>query len=180
VTAQRRDYSVQRRTKQRESGQVLVEFSLVCIVMAMFVCGMIDLGRAVFIKQVIVNLSREGSSLASRGTTLAATTQAVVDSSAPLTLSTKGCVIVTTVTNTSGVLRIGAQQPQGGTCGSVASKIGAGAGKPAIMPPSAVVIPPSGQTAYVTEVFYQYAPVTPIGSLFSTLVPTTMYDAAYF
>jgi hypothetical protein len=41
-------------------------------------------------------------------------------------------------------------------------------------------IPQSNQTTFVTEVFYGYSPVTPIGRLVGLTLPSTLYDAAYF
>ena len=41
-----------------------------------------------------------------------------------------------------------------------------------------VVLP--GQTIYVTEVFYSYQPVTPIGNMLNVVLPSTLYEAAYF
>jgi len=37
-----------------------------------------------------------------------------------------------------------------------------------------------GQTIYVTEVFYTYQPITPIGNLMKITMPSTLYEAAYF
>ena len=57
--------------------------------MLILVFGLIDLSRAIFDAQVIANLSGQGSSMASRGTTLANTAAAVAASSAPLDLNSQ-------------------------------------------------------------------------------------------
>ena len=51
-----------------ESGQALVEISVVLLMLVVFVFAIIDYSRAIYDTQVIKNLSGEGSSLASRGT----------------------------------------------------------------------------------------------------------------
>src|SRR5689334_6984144 len=50
------------------SGQALVEFALISLVLITLLFGLIDFGRAILVRQVMVNLSREGANLASRGT----------------------------------------------------------------------------------------------------------------
>ena len=37
-----------------------------------------------------------------------------------------------------------------------------------------------GKTVYITEVFYSYQPITPIGSLLGIVMPSTLYEVAYF
>ena len=59
-----------------------------------------------------------------------------------------------------------------------ASRIGAPGGL-AHLPPAAV--PQVNQTVFVTEVYYQYSSLTPIGNLLSrTILPSQMYDVAYY
>jgi Flp pilus assembly protein TadG len=140
--------------------------------------GLIDFGRAIYERQVLTAVTREGSNLASRGTTLANAGNAVVRSANPLDIDTKGLVIVTAVFNDNGEFKIKDQWKRGGL--EATSKIGVGVGNAATMPVTAVQIPPSNQTAYVTEVFYSYAPITPIGQLLQFSLPTQLYDAAYF
>jgi Flp pilus assembly protein TadG len=146
--------------------------------MMVMVFGLIDFGRAVYERQVLVNLTREGSNLASRGTTLSDTMTAVFTSAGPLNLNARGRVIVTTVFNSNGTFVVSGQLAQGGI--SATSKVGTGVGNTATLPPAAVAIPQPNQTLYVTEVFYSYAPITPIGKLLKLTLPPTLYDVAYF
>lgn len=164
-----------------ESGQALAEFAFVAMLLIVMGFGVIDFSRAIFEKQVLSHLTREGSNLASRGTALADTAIAVVNDAPPLNLGTSGLVIVTAVTNNGKSYTITGQVSQGGI--SARSKIGSGLNKPANLPISATsptAVPQPNQTAYVTEVFYSYTPLTPIGSILKIVMPTQLYDVAYF
>ncbi len=167
-----------RKARTEECGQAIVEFTAVVLMMLMLALGLIDFGRAIYEKQVITNLTGEGSNLASRGTDFADTITAVIGGAAPLDINNKGKVIVTAVYNNNGNYRITQQLSQGAY--SANSRIGQGVGFPATLPITAVPIPQPKQTLYVTEVFYSYQPITPVGKMLNVLLPATMYDAAYF
>jgi Flp pilus assembly protein TadG len=160
------------------AGQALLEFVFVCVMMLALSFGLIDFGRAIYQRQVLTALTRDGSNLASRGTTLTNTVDAVISSANPLDITTKGRVIVTAVFNSNGVYTISGQLSKGGL--GATSKIGVGTGNPANMPDTTLPIPPLNQTVYVTEVFYSYTPITPIGKLLQMALPTNLYDVAYF
>jgi len=162
---------------QGESGQAFIEFTFVALAMIVMLFALIDFGRVIYERQVMVNLTREGSNLASRGTSLTNTLTAITNSAAPLNISTKGRVILTAVYNNNGSLVVSNQLSAGGIFAS--SKVGT-TGGPATLPATAFTIPQSNQYLYVTEVFYSYAPITPIGKLLSITLPTQLYDAAYF
>jgi hypothetical protein len=38
----------------------------------------------------------------------------------------------------------------------------------------------ANQTIYVTEIFYSFRPITPIGNILHVVMPSTLYQAAYF
>ena len=83
------------RINREESGQALVELSFAFLVLCVFVFGIIDFGRAIYDVEVMNNLVGEGSSMASRGVSLATAAQTVAnDAGSDINLSTKGCVIV--------------------------------------------------------------------------------------
>ena len=177
--------TISRRSGRSESGQAFVEFAFVAFILLALLFGLIDFGRAIYEHEVLVNLSREGANLAARGTgstqteILSNAAAAVIVSANPLNLNTKGLVIVTAVTNNgSGGLFISRQLSQGGI--TATSKVGTGVGKPATLPATNPQIPQSGQTLYATEVFYTYAPITPIGRLLTVTLPSRLYDVAYF
>ena len=159
------------------SGQALVEFALISVLLLSLLFGLIDFGRAILVRQVMVNLSREGANLASRGTSFADTLNALVASAHPLVIDQKGFLILTTVSrDNDGNLTITAQQSRGGT--SVSSKVGQIGGGGVTLPNNSVPAP--NQTLTVSEVFYTYEAWTPIGKLVGSSMPTTLYDAAYF
>jgi Flp pilus assembly protein TadG len=162
-----------------QSGQALIEFMFVAFVLLFMLFGLIDFSRAISTRQVLTNISREGSNLASRGTPLSNSVAAVISSASPLTLDTNGRVIITAVTNSNGTFVITEQLASAGVA---ISKIGTGVGTDvtSTMPSTAVPIPQPSQTVYVTEVFYTFQAATPVGQLLNFSLPTQLYDVAYF
>lgn len=160
-----------------DSGQALVEFAISATMMLTLLFGLIDCSRAIYVKQVMANLSGEGSSMASRGTSLSAAATAVIAASGPLHLSLNGQVIVSSVFNNGSKIQLIGQVSQGGI--GATSLIGSIVGSNASLP--SAVVPQVNQTIYVTEVFYRFQPITPIGNLLSPAVlPSRLYDVAYY
>jgi hypothetical protein len=136
--------------------------------------------------QIMADLTRQGSNLASRGTPLNESTAAVVAGESGLDLVHFGDVIITSVTNENGSYKISGQDSSttdGLTVLSSTSKIGTGVGATATLPAAAQSsIPQNGQTLFVTEIFYTFTSITPIKTLTNSVIslPTTLYDSAYF
>ncbi len=164
--------------KAARSGQATLEFGVAATVLLVLLLAVVDFSRALYDFQVMVGLTRQGSNLASRGDTLVQAASAVISGDAPLNLGSNGEVIVTSVINVGGVDQITGQASMGGT--SNMSKVGTGVGSRANVPPAAAGMLQPGQTIYITEVYYTYTPITPIGNFVNLVLPSTLYEAAYF
>jgi Flp pilus assembly protein TadG len=175
-----------------QSGQALIEFMFVAMILLVMLFGLIDFCRAISTRQVIINLSREGANMAARGSAdtgeaISNAIAAVVGAANPLSITSNGQVIVSAVVNINGAYVITNQISQGKL--SFVSKIGAlnatGSGasnSPVVMPALATspgALPQPNQTAYVAEIYYTFKPTTPIGRLISSSL-TNLYDVAYF
>jgi Flp pilus assembly protein TadG len=164
------------------SGQALIEFTFVATTLLLLVCGLIDFSRAISVRQVVTSLTREGSNLASRNTSLSNTIAAVVASASPLNMANNGRIIVSVVTNNNGAAWVASQMAWGGLTTSAASKVGnpGGAAIKTWIPATIPALPQPHQTIYVTEIYYSFQATTPIGRLLKVTLPTRIYDVAYF
>jgi Flp pilus assembly protein TadG len=163
-----------------ERGLALVELAICLPVLLVLVFGLIDFSQIIYDDEQITGLSRQGSDLASRGTSLTSTVSALVVQGAPLNIGTNGRIILTEVAyNSSNIPQIVAQAESPAGI-SVSSAVGSGVGNSANMPPSSSTVLAAGQTLYITEVFYSYSPITPVGGLLHKSLASTLYDVAYF
>ena len=174
----RRSGSACTRIVAAESGQAAMEFALIATLMLLIFSMVIDFSRAIHDVQVMAGLSRQGSNLASRGTSLSDSAAAVLAGDSAMNLNSNGEVIITSVTNINRVLTITDQVSQGNV--SKTSKVGKGVGNRATVPTSAAAMLQPGQTIYITEIFYSYQPITPIKNLLKFAMPSTLYQVAYF
>lgn len=169
---------------RNKSGQALVEFSLVLLTLVLLVFCLMDFCVAIYEKQLLTNLSREGANLAARGAgispqqILTNALDAIEQESTPLNLSnsTSGKVILTVVTNGNGNLYISQQLSAGQL--SASSKVGTGVGpiSKTQLPNTSLV--QTGGSCYVAEVFYVYKPPAPLPKLVG--LSNVFYDVAYF
>jgi Flp pilus assembly protein TadG len=173
--------------RKSQSGQALVEMAFVTVMMIGLAFGLVDFCRAIFVRQVLTNLSREAANLAARGTgsstqeIMSNAVAAVTNSAAPLNLTTTNAYfVVTAVTNNNAggtfvryQLSTGKLTPQ--------SAVGLGIGHVATLPHVTPALSQPRHTVYVAEIYYKYTPITPVGKWFSSRSqPTIFRDAAYF
>lgn len=112
-----------------QSGQALVEFTLVGFIVRFLLFGMIDSCRLISTDQVVINLSRQGANLASRGSVSTSTDAAisnaiagVIAEASPLNINSSGEIIILAVFNTGQSYVISNQISEGYL--TVPSKIG--------------------------------------------------------
>ena len=182
-----------------ESGQALVEFMFVWFILLFLLFGMIDFCRAISMRQVLINLSREGANEAARGfgdttdATISNAISAVIAGENPLNISSNGQIIISAVLNSNGTFRITNQVTKGKLTQlskiGILNATGTGAAGSGVTMPFLVgaqgTIPQSNQTTYVAEVYYNFKPVTSLGSILvgglrGFSVTNQFYDVAYF
>jgi Flp pilus assembly protein TadG len=184
-TFQKAKRKISRNFWRGESGQALVEFSLVTVVLLLLIFGAIDFGRAIYLRQVMINLSRETANLEARGT--GSTTQEIMTNALNAAIqeglpslnlnSVTGMVIVTAVTNFGSGFRVSQQYIAGTLAGATSLAGPNGSNKTANLPAS---ILPANRTVYVAEIYYEFFPITPVGNFIKVVLPKKFYDAAYF
>ena len=165
-----------------ERGAALVELALCLFMLLVLVFGIIDFSQIIYDHQQMSGLSRQGSDLASRAAddTLQETVAALVVQGAPMNIGTNGRIILTEVANNSSGSPIIVNQAESTTGIAATSAVGTGIGNPATMPAAATTALNAGQTLFVTEVFYSYSPMTPLGNFLKTSLASTLYESAYF
>ncbi|MGD1017972.1 MAG: TadE/TadG family type IV pilus assembly protein [Verrucomicrobiia bacterium] len=170
------------------SGQALVEFSLVMLVLIVLTFGLMDFCSAIYEKQLLVNLSREGANLSARGVggsqlgIMQNALLAVQVEAQPLNLSnsTSGLVILTALNNTnaSAGYYVVSQQVKSGQLNATSLVGPSGVGHAATIPTNFIV--GVNHTIYVAEVFYKFKAPAPLQNLIHITLPTQFYDVAYF
>jgi Flp pilus assembly protein TadG len=166
-----------------ERGAALVELAICVPLLLIMVFGLIDFSQMIFDNQRMSGISRQGSDLASRDAFgsegLPPIVSALVTQGAAMNIGTQGRIILTEVGGTGTQPTILAQS-ESLTGITVTSAVGSGVGNPATVPANAVTVLNAGQRLFVTEVFYSYTPMTPVGGLLKTNLASTLYDVAYF
>lgn len=159
-----------------DSGQGLVEFSLVLPIILIILLGMVEFSNAYDRVHGLAGLSREGANIAARGTALSEVLTTVVADGETLKMSANGGAIVSRLVVQGGEPVIMAQVATDGygektritDADTTAARWIATAGFE------------EGSTHYAVEVFLAYEPVTPLGHLFQSVTPPVLYERAVF
>jgi len=184
-------------------GQSIVEFAFLTPLMLVVALGVIEFGYALLDQHVVTKLTREGSNLISRDTTLDDAITAMRSmSTRPVDFSTRSRVIFSVLkkgatTNTANYDKVvlyqraeygslagasGLRMAGSGTFGSgpdyVALNSDTNAGLQIANLPSYLDVTRGG-LVYVTEIFTTHNLLTPLDG-FGVTVPNTLYSIAYF
>lgn len=157
-------------------GSVLMEMAFVLPTMLVMIMGTTELGRYVYLNLKLQNTASSVADLATRDSTLSNAGLAEVYAAAariaqPFDIAEAGTVVVSAVGVDQNELPVVLWQSSGGGILAAASRIGSPGGL-ADVPPGLVV--EEGDTAIVTEVFFQYQPW--LGEILpNTLLAKTAY-----
>jgi Flp pilus assembly protein TadG len=190
-----------RRGRRGERGQVLLEFTLVVPLILVLMLGVVEVGYALFDQHVVSKLSREGSNLISRDTSLgdAATAMRTL-SSRPVNFNDGSSKVIFSVIKK--VATVGAtnynksvlyqRYEYGSYSGSSTLDNSGGAFGPSpeftavnsdndarlqvTNVPSTIAL---GGMLYITEIYTRHPLITPFDR-FGVQMPQTLYSIAYF
>jgi hypothetical protein len=184
------------------SGQSLIEFAIVLPIAMLLTLGVVEVGYALLDQHVITRLSREGSNLISRDTTLEEAEMAMRSiASKPVDFDNGSRVIFSVIKRgaTTGTANFDKlilyQRREFGTIPGSSAIRTAGGG--AFMGPpdfeavnsdsnanlqltnmGGLVVVPGGMI-YVTEIYTRHTPITPFDKL-GIKLPKTLYSIAFF
>ena len=184
------------------SGQSIVEFALILPLLMLIVLGVAEFGYALLDEHVVTRLSREGSNLISRDTSLLDAGTAVTSMSSPPVDFTNGSKVIfsvvktgsTTGTTNYGLMVLYQRYEFGnftGTSQVTTQGSGSFGGAPDFQAansdsdsslrvtslPAGLI--PIGGMLYITEIFTRHTRITPLDQ-FGVFVPQTLYSIAYF
>ena len=187
---------------RRDRGQSMIEFAVVLPLLLIVVLGLIEVSYALYDQHVVTKLTREGSNLISRDTSLQDAASALGHlSSRPVDFSSNSKVIFSVIMNvgTTGASNYGQpilyQRYEYGAIGGT-SRLSTGGGSYTGAPdytatnpngdtglrvtnlPASVSVPIGGMV-YVTEIYTAHTLITPFNR-FGVTVPSTLYSIAYF
>jgi TadE-like protein len=192
-----------RRRRVRDAqGQSLVEFAMVLPLVLVLALGVIEVSYALLDQHVVTKLTREGSNLISRDSSLTDTGNALRNmSSRPVDFATSARVIFSVIkmVHTVGATNVNRevlyQRYEFGAISETSklSTLGAGAfgGAPDYLAANSdndanlrvTNLPPNlitpGGLLYVTEIYSRHPLITPFDR-FGVQVPSTLYSIAYF
>lgn len=190
------------RLRTGSSGQSLIEAAITLPLLLLIVFGVVDIGHALLDAHTVTRLSREGSNLISRNTSLTDAVNAVDKMSTGLVDFSANSKVIFSVIKRGGTIGtpnynrmvLYQRHEYGGL--SAASRLGNprrsfGPAPDFIapnsdfdsglrltgLPPNLVTVP--GGLVYVTEIFSTHQRITPLAN-FGVTIPQNLYSIAYF
>jgi hypothetical protein len=163
------------RLRRDEAGQDVVELVMVTPLLLMFVFGIIEFGSILDSQQAVSYLTREGASIASRGTPLDTVLAVTLANGESIDLDDHGGAIVSRVQVDGESASIEEQVSSPGY--STSSRFGAEGDAVGAVENLTLA---DGASVYVVEIFYERPLITPIQNLLSGSIPTVLYDRAVF
>jgi Flp pilus assembly protein TadG len=184
-----------------ESGQTLLEFALVVPLVLLLLLGVIEVGYAMLDQHVVSKLSREGSNLISRDTSLADAAAAMASlSNAPVNFNDGSSKVIFSVVKK--VATVGAanynkpvlyqRYVYGTYSGSsildnAGGSFGSGPDFQAVNSDNDTTLQVTnvpatmalGDMLYITEIYSRHTLITPFDR-FGVTLPTSLYSIAYF
>ncbi len=199
-----RFHVLRRRRAGSASGQSLIEFALVLPLVLLVALGVIETSWALLDEHVVTKLSREGSNLISRDTTIQDATTAMRQmATLPVNFDNGSSTVIFSVIKRGAISGTANydkpflyQRFTYGTHAGTSQFNTAGAARSAVRPTTwptiripmrrcklrtlrATLVPTLGQLIYVTEIFSQHQLLTPLDR-FGIAMPTTLSSIAFF
>lgn len=188
---------------RRSDGQSMIEFAIVMPVLVVMALGVVEVGSALLDQHVVTKLTREGSNLISRDTTLGdAATALKAMATKPVNFTSNSTAIFSVIMNvgTTGTSNYNKailyQRYQFGSIPATSLLRTRGSGSYGAAPeyqannpngdtnlqvtnlPAGITVPTGGML-YVTEVYTRHGLMTPLNR-FGIHLPTTLSSVAYF
>jgi Flp pilus assembly protein TadG len=186
---------------RNDSGQAIIEFTLVVPLLLMLVLGVVEVGYALLDQHIVSKLSREGANLISRDTALAdAATAMRTLSSAPVNFNDGSSKVIFSVvkkvaTSTAANYNKAVLYQRftygsytgsstlnnsGGSFGSAPDYIANNSDNdPSLVVTNVPSTMATGGMLYVTEIYTRHPMITPFNN-FGFSMPQTLYSIAYF
>jgi Flp pilus assembly protein TadG len=195
--------TLRQRAARDSKGQSLIEFAIILPFLVLLSFGVAEIGFLLLDQHVVTKLTREGSNLISRNTTLQDGMTAMTAMSArPVDFSSRSKLIFSVIkkgatTGTANYDRIFLYQrfeygAIGGASHITTAGSGAFGGPPnyeavnsdnntglQVTNAPANLITPRGGMIYITEIYNTHQLLTPVAN-FGLRIPTTLYSIAYF
>jgi len=167
------------RQRKMEKGATLTELIILTPILLTLILASVDLGRLVFARQVMTDLSREAANLVSRGASAEEAFSATLIAEQAFDLEQSGMIIISRVrrqTPTNDTPWVVEQDVHGRVSG-MQSHIGMLNGVASIPKMKSVE---RGVTFTAVEMFHTFEPAFNFATLGLDIYPTVLYDAAFF